>query len=63
VGPIPFESTTKGIDSSRAAITALTGVENPAFPAIREWITQFLQDESEVSSSLIVYATSLRKTK
>ena len=48
VGQIPFESTTKGIDPSKAAITALTGVENPAFPTIREWISGFLQDETEV---------------
>ena len=50
VGDIPFESTAEGTDEEKATITALTGVENHHFPAIREWIKIFLQDESEVNA-------------
>ena len=49
VGDAPFESTSKGADEEKATITALTGVQNHNFPAIREWIKIFLQDESEVN--------------
>ena len=48
VGRVPFESTVRGNDPMKAAITALTGVENEHFPTIRDWIRHFLQDESEV---------------
>lgn len=49
VGKVPFESTTTGTEPGKAAITALTGVENPHFPVIQDWIKGFLQDKSEVS--------------
>ena len=39
----------------KAAITALTGVENIHFPIIRDWIRHFLQDESEVITLVSMY--------
>ena len=50
VGKIPFESTTSiiGADPEKACMTALTGVENPHFPAIKEWVESFLMNETEV---------------
>ena len=50
IGEVPFTSTTAGDtgDSDVAAATALTGVVNENFVAIRDWIKWFLQNESEV---------------
>ena len=52
VGDAPFELASNGADEEKATITALTGVQNHNFPAIREWIKIFLQDESEVNIEL-----------
>ncbi len=48
MGRIPFDKTTRNIDPVKAESTALTGVENLCFPNIRQWIRDFLSDESEV---------------
>lgn len=38
-----------GTDPGKAAITALTGIENPHFPTIKEWIEDFFKEEAEVT--------------
>ncbi len=47
VGKVPFESTIAGDDPNLATITALTGVVNEHFGAIRDWIKRFLNEDNE----------------
>lgn len=51
---MPFESSVMGADPEKAARTALTGVENPYFPDIKEWIQRFFFDESQVCRILCI---------
>ena len=55
VGQVPFESSTSSNDP-KAAITALTGVENEHFPTIRDWIRRFFQAEEEVKLLRYLYS-------
>ena len=47
------------MDPEKADVTALTGVENSHFPAIREWICNFLHDESEVRDTFCTVASPI----